>query len=119
MTKNTAHRASRLRPVPASLAVATLALSGTALAQDESQKRTRALRILAVGEAPPWAEKIQNGRRMPVVVAVFPVEVKKELSNWPERTQRQRKWMGRKKAAKLVQEPELAQIIRNFDPTLL
>ena len=63
--------------------------------------------------------KIQNGRRMPVVVAVFPVEVKKELSNWPERTQRQRKWMGRKKAAKLVQEPELAQIIRNFDPTLL
>lgn len=39
MTKNTAHRASRLRQVPASLAVATLALSGTALAQPDKPAR--------------------------------------------------------------------------------
>ena len=39
MTKNTAHRASRLRQVPASLAVATLALSGTALAQPNKPAR--------------------------------------------------------------------------------
>lgn len=47
-----------------SLLVISSLWSGTALAQDESQKRTRALRILAVGEAPPWEEKIQNGRRV-------------------------------------------------------
>ncbi|WP_298492139.1 NUDIX hydrolase [uncultured Maritimibacter sp.] len=63
--------------------------------------------------------KKEYGRRMPVVVAVFPLLVHRELMNWPERGQRQRKWVGRKKAAKLVDEPELKQILRAFEPTEL
>ena len=63
--------------------------------------------------------KVQGGRKMPVVVAVFPSEVTQELPHWPEKGQRRRKWVGRKKAAKMVDAPELAAIIRNFDPSKL
>ncbi|MBV7409330.1 NUDIX hydrolase [Maritimibacter sp. DP1N21-5] len=60
--------------------------------------------------------KREQGRRMPVVVAVFPLLVQRELMNWPERGQRKRKWVSRKKAAKLVDEPELKDILRAFTP---
>ncbi|MZR11820.1 NUDIX domain-containing protein [Maritimibacter sp. DP07] len=63
--------------------------------------------------------KVQGGRKMSVVVAVFPSEVTQELPHWPEKGQRRRKWVGRKKAAKMVDAPELAAIIRNFDPSKL
>lgn len=45
---------------------------------------------------------------------VFPLRVKSIKRKFPERRERRRKWMGRKKAAALVWEPELAEIIRNF-----
>ena len=39
--------------------------------------------------------------------------------DYPEKDERKRRWMRRKKAAAKVDEPELAQIIRRFDPKLL
>lgn len=56
---------------------------------------------------------------LPCVVAVFPVQVKRLASDYPERADRRRKWFSRKKAAKLVGEPELATMIRRFDPRIL
>lgn len=53
---------------------------------------------------------------LPCVVMVYPVKVKSLSDKFPEKDQRQRKWVSRKKAASLVQEPELARIIRDFDP---
>lgn len=53
---------------------------------------------------------------LPCVVAVFPIRVKKLLADYPEKDQRRRKWFSRKKAAKLVDDPELANMILNFDP---
>ena len=53
---------------------------------------------------------------MPCVVALFPVKVKKVLNNWPEQSERRRKWMSLKKAAKKVDDPELASILAGFDP---
>ncbi len=61
-------------------------------------------------------DKTDDGQRMPCVVAIFPVKVKALKSNFPEAGQRRRKWFSRKKAAELVSEPELAQIIQHFDP---
>ena len=55
----------------------------------------------------------------PCVVAVFPFRVKKLLANYPEKADRRRKWFGRKKAAKMVDEPELANMILHFDPKML
>lgn len=53
---------------------------------------------------------------LPCVVAVFPVRVKRLAVTYPEHSERRRKWFSRKKAAKLVDEPELAHMIRSFDP---
>ncbi len=45
---------------------ASLLTSSILSAQDDDEKRNRALRILAVGQEPPWREVIQGGRRMQI-----------------------------------------------------
>ncbi len=65
-----------------------------------------------------YSKEVDNMGR-PVIVAVFPLKVKKMLKDFPEKGQRTLKWFSRKKAASLVYEPELQQIIKNFDPSLL
>lgn len=57
--------------------------------------------------------------RLPCAVMVYPVRVRSLAADFPEAGTRQRKWFSRKKAARAVAEPELAEIIRNFDPRLL
>lgn len=59
------------------------------------------------------------GDDLPCVVALFPLKVKRIRTSYPEMAQRQRKWFGLKKAAALVDNPELGQIIEGFDPKLL
>ncbi|MCI2398893.1 NUDIX hydrolase [Aliiroseovarius subalbicans] len=61
----------------------------------------------------------QKGRgrdRMPCMVAVFPLRVKKLAKNYPEAGQRRRKWVSLKKAVNMVREPELRKLIKGFDP---
>lgn len=61
--------------------------------------------------------KALGRQRMELCIAlVFPVDVKSLDGQFPEARQRRRKWFGRKKAAARVDEPELAELIRNFDP---
>jgi len=50
------------------------------------------------------------------VVHVHAMEVEEELSRWPEKSQRTRKWFLRPDAADLVDEPELREIILEFMP---
>ncbi len=45
------------------------------------------------------------------IVAVFPLPVDQELSRWPERGQRTRRWFSLGEAATAVQSADLAQII--------
>lgn len=47
---------------------------------------------------------------------LYPVAVKAMSKRFPESGQRRRRWVSRKKAARLVMEPELAQLIKDFDP---
>lgn len=56
---------------------------------------------------------------LPCVAIVYPVKVKSLAKDFPESGQRKRKWFSLKKAAELVSEPELAQILKTFDPRLL
>jgi 8-oxo-dGTP pyrophosphatase MutT (NUDIX family) len=53
---------------------------------------------------------------LPCIAMVFAVEVTKLSKSYPEAGQRVRKWVSRKKAAKMVDEPELARVLRDFDP---
>ncbi|QIE47448.1 NUDIX hydrolase [Pseudohalocynthiibacter aestuariivivens] len=55
-------------------------------------------------------------RGMPCVAMVYAVRVKSLVAKYPEAGQRKRKWLRPKKAAALVNEPELAHIIANFHP---
>jgi len=63
--------------------------------------------------------KTDDGERLPCVVAVFPVKVRQLSADYPEAHQRSRKWFTLKKAAALLDEPELRQIVRDFDPHVL
>jgi 8-oxo-dGTP pyrophosphatase MutT (NUDIX family) len=51
---------------------------------------------------------------LPIIVAVFPVKVRKLEKDYPEAAQRKRKWMSLKKAANKVEEPDLRQLIATF-----
>ncbi|AXI55662.1 hypothetical protein SuNHUV7_25000 (plasmid) [Pseudoseohaeicola sp. NH-UV-7] len=56
---------------------------------------------------------------LPCVAMVYPVAVKSLQSDYPEAGERRRKWFSQKKAAQMLQEPELARIVRDFDPKML
>lgn len=60
-----------------------------------------------------------DGDDLPCVVALYPMLVEKVHANYPEHLQRKRKWMGRKKAAEAVTNPELSEMIRGFEPPLI
>ncbi len=63
-----------------------------------------------------YNKMLDDEQFLPCVVAVFPMKVKKLDSEYPEHAERRRKWFSRKKAAKLVDDPELANMLLNFDP---
>jgi 8-oxo-dGTP pyrophosphatase MutT (NUDIX family) len=54
--------------------------------------------------------------RIQFLVKVHPLEVTRELDAWPERSQRERRWFEQEEAAQAVGSPELAALIRRFDP---
>jgi len=56
---------------------------------------------------------------LPVIVAVFALEVSRLDDTYPEAGQRKRKWVSPKKAAARVDELELKQLLLNFDPARL
>lgn len=53
---------------------------------------------------------------LPCVAMVYPVLVSALAEDFPEAGQRKRKWCSPRKASARVAEPELAAIIRDFDP---
>ncbi len=52
----------------------------------------------------------------PCAVMVYPLPVRSVSANFPEKGQRRQKWFSPKKAAARVAEPELARLLRDFDP---
>ena len=62
-------------------------------------------------------QKVQDDAPdFPCVAVVYAVKVKSLAKEFPEAGERRVKWVGRKKAARLVDEPELSRILRDFDP---
>jgi len=49
-----------------------------------------------------------------VKVSVFPLRVRRQLSDWPERNQRDQLWLPAEDAALLVDETDLGGLIRAF-----
>ena len=61
-------------------------------------------------------DKRQPEGVVPVRVRVFLLEVIEELDEWPESAERKRTWFTPERAARAVDEPELARLIRALDP---
>ncbi|MEM6757894.1 MAG: NUDIX hydrolase [Pseudomonadota bacterium] len=53
---------------------------------------------------------------LPCVAMIYTVKVKSLAKAFPEADQRKRKWVSPKKAAAMVDEPELSRILRDFNP---
>ena len=66
----------------------------------------------------PYIKRLKDNETRPLTVEVFALRVTRELSDWPEQGQRQRRWFSLKEAAQSVDEEELAEIIRAFQPAL-
>ncbi|MCS0504426.1 NUDIX hydrolase [Ancylobacter sp. GSK1Z-4-2] len=49
-----------------------------------------------------------------VKVSVFPLAVRRQLGDWPERHERERRWMTPEDAALLVDETDLGALITEF-----
>ena len=63
-----------------------------------------------------YAKRVGVGMSFPCLVRVYPLEARERLKQYPETGQRRVKWFSPAKAARRVREPELAQLLRDFDP---
>ena len=63
--------------------------------------------------------KVRSQDELLCMAVVYPLKVKKILKRWPEDRERERKWVSRKKAAQMVDDPELSVIIQTFNPDLV
>jgi 8-oxo-dGTP pyrophosphatase MutT (NUDIX family) len=63
-----------------------------------------------------YSKRLDRGRSIPCIVKLYPLEVTTRLKKYPEIGQRKAGWFSQKKAARKVREPDLAALIRTFDP---
>lgn len=55
-------------------------------------------------------KRLKTGEMRDAVVEVYLLEVERELDDWQEKHQRERRWMSPSEAALLVDEPGLVQV---------
>jgi 8-oxo-dGTP pyrophosphatase MutT (NUDIX family) len=72
--------------------------------------------IGAVGRRPigsfSYEKRLKNGASIECDVRVFPLEVKRQRKEWPEKHERRIKWLSASKAAAQVKDPVLSKLIR-------
>lgn len=61
-----------------------------------------------------YAKHLARGRQWRCEVLVYPLEVTTVADKWPEKKKRRRRWFSVQDAAKLVNEPDLAEMIARF-----
>ena len=64
-----------------------------------------------------YRKRRNNGASLMIDVEVFPLAVKRELPNWKEAGERERRWFSLAEAADNVNEPDLRDLIRSFGAT--
>lgn len=58
-----------------------------------------------------YIKRLADASAVAVMVAVYRLDVRQELTVWPERHERRRRWFSPSDAALLVDEPELREIL--------
>nr|WP_238529743.1 NUDIX hydrolase [Pseudooceanicola batsensis] len=65
-----------------------------------------------------YMKLLDSGVEAPCIGLLFAVRVHLLRAEYPEANERDRRWFSRKKAARRVSEPDLARLIRGFDPAI-
>ena len=82
-------------------------------AWEEAGVRTGRIRSRPIGVY-DYHKTLEDGETRPCRVSVYPLEVEKTRKDFPEAEERTRRWVSPDRAAKLVQEPKLKRILRDF-----
>jgi uncharacterized protein Yka (UPF0111/DUF47 family)/8-oxo-dGTP pyrophosphatase MutT (NUDIX family) len=61
-----------------------------------------------------YAKRRRSGGEAAAIVTVYPLLVTREAADWPERSERERRWFATADAADAVEEPELRALIAGF-----
>jgi len=64
-----------------------------------------------------YLKRRSNGRHRHIIVALFPLAVRAQADDWPERDERESRWFDLPDAAAAVDEPELKRLIAGFRTT--
>jgi 8-oxo-dGTP pyrophosphatase MutT (NUDIX family) len=75
----------------------------------------------AVGRRPvgsfSYEKRLKNGGSVKCEVRVFPLEVRRQSKEWPEKQERRIKWLSASKAVEKVKDRALSKIIRRVART--
>ena len=58
-----------------------------------------------------YEKRMPDGKTVPCDVTVFPLEIHEELESWPEKGQRERRWLSSSQAALLISEGGLVGLL--------
>ncbi len=61
-----------------------------------------------------YVKVLASGEEVPCEVVVYPLEVDKVSGKWKEKDERRRKWVSPAEAARMLNEPDLCQLIKAF-----
>ena len=61
-----------------------------------------------------YEKRLKNGGAVVCEVRVFPLQVRRQNKQWPEKQERVVKWLSASQAAEKVKEPMLGEIIRRL-----
>ena len=63
-----------------------------------------------------YEKTVKNGKNYPCIVTIYELKVQKTWADYQEKSERRRKWFSQKGAANRVLEPDLALLIKSFNP---
>lgn len=91
-------------------------ISGKSDAESALQEAYEEAGILAQASEKPIGEYhyiklLKDGTSVPCTVHVYALAVDEQLNDWPERSQRDRRWFSPADAAAAVTEPDLARFL--------
>lgn len=69
----------------------------------------------SVGEF-QYEKRLEDGDTVDCDVSVYPLLVERQANDWQEKGQRKILWVPRKRATKLVDDKDLAKLLRKFNP---
>jgi len=102
--------------IPKGWPIAGTSSAGTALqeAWEEAGVREGDAETDALGTY-TYEKGFSSGWSMPIETIVYPVAVTRLSNAFPEASERDRKWVSPTEAANLIHEPELKQLLTDFD----